>query len=188
MLCLKEQRKKRSFFWSRLLFFFILLCLCIKFYVFEYPILKIIRFLILLIYLFILSWIDYSIRKIPNNIIKQLFWIRTFILIVEICVYREHLGGFCLSFVMGFLWGGGILFLCYFISRGGMGAGDVKLFALLGYYLGSHRILEVIFLSFFFSASVSVILMCLKKIGWKTKIAFAPFVLLGTVVVMGLGK
>lgn len=139
---------------------------------------------ILLAYLGVLAWMDYSSRKIPNRILKQLFWIRTVLLILEAYICENHLKNICLPFIMGFLASGGIFFLFYLISRGGIGAGDVKLFAVIGYYLGSDTTFELIVISFFLCAVVSVFLLCWKKIQWKSKLPFVPFVLAGMIIQM----
>ena len=77
--------------------------------------------------------------------------------------------------------------LCYLISRGGIGVGDVKLFAVIGCFVGSGTILTLTFLSVVVSAAYSIIMLVLKKTGLKEEIPFAPFVLVGTVLTMALG-
>ena len=80
-------------------------------------------------------------------------------------------------------------FLCIFLlSRGRwMGFGDVKLAVLLGLLLGFPNILVGLFLSFFFGAIIGVGLMMYQKIGLKTEIPFAPFLILGTLTAFFFG-
>lgn len=87
----------------------------------------------------------------------------------------------------------------FLISKGAwMGFGDVKLAILLGLLVGWPNILVALFLSFFFGAIIGVILMMLsaygrspegrQKIGFKSEIPFAPFLILGTAVALFWGN
>ena len=73
------------------------------------------------------------------------------------------------------------------ISKGGIGMGDIKLFAVVGSYMGSGSILAVIFLTVMASAAYSAVMLLFKKVKWKEEIPFAPFILVGTVLTMALG-
>ena len=68
-----------------------------------------------------------------------------------------------------------------------MGAGDVKLLAVTGFYMGLGIIFTDIFLSILIAALYSGLLLIRKKIKMKEEISFAPFVLAGTVLTMALG-
>ncbi|WP_026475853.1 prepilin peptidase [Alkaliphilus transvaalensis] len=87
----------------------------------------------------------------------------------------------------GFLAGGFFLFLAV-ITKGGMGGGDIKLMALLGFWLGWRPILIVIFLSFLLGAIISIILMILKIKGRKDMIPFGPFIGLATLLTVFFGN
>lgn len=78
---------------------------------------------------------------------------------------------------------GAFFYMLWFVTRGrGMGFGDVKLAAVLGLFLGYTRIIVAVYAAFLTGAAVGVILMLAGKKGWKSKIAFGPFLILGTVV------
>ncbi len=78
---------------------------------------------------------------------------------------------------------GAFFYMLWFVTRGrGMGFGDVKLAAVLGLFLGYPRIIVAVYAAFLTGAAVGVILMLAGKKGWKSKIAFGPFLILGTVV------
>lgn len=66
------------------------------------------------------------------------------------------------------------------ISKGGMGGGDIKLFALLGFVLG----LKVVFLAFIFSCFIGAMIggigLAFGKIKRKRPIPFGPFIAIGT--------
>jgi prepilin signal peptidase PulO-like enzyme (type II secretory pathway) len=63
----------------------------------------------------------------------------------------------------------------------GMGGGDIKLVFLMGLVLGIPRILYALAFSFLTGAAAGVILILWGKKGLKSKIAFGPFLIAGTV-------
>lgn len=84
---------------------------------------------------------------------------------------------------LGFLFGGGFPFLITWIFyklRGqiGLGGGDIKLYAVLGLYLGPLDIMLTIFLSCFLGAIVGVTLIIFKLLDKKNPIPFGPFILI----------
>ena len=73
------------------------------------------------------------------------------------------------------------MFLGYLLSKETMGAGDVKLMAVVGSYVGSDMILQVILWSTLAAAAYSLGLLSKNKTETCKEIPFAPFVLLGTI-------
>ncbi len=75
------------------------------------------------------------------------------------------------------------LYILWAATRGrGMGFGDVKLAFLMGLLLGFPAVVVAFYIAFLTGAFVGVILMLVGKKGWKSKIAFGPFLVLGTAV------
>lgn len=158
-----------------------------EFCMLSYGLPKIVRYLILLAAMFGIAWIDWHDRRIPNKILILLLAARGILLCIEWTVYPEYGVSLLLSALLGLLAGGGMFLLAGVISRGGIGMGDIKLFAVTGIYMGSGSILAVIFLAVMASAVYSVVMLLLKKVKLKEEIPFAPFVLIGTVLTMALG-
>ena len=84
---------------------------------------------------------------------------------------------------LGFLLGGGFplaITWIFYLWKGqiGLGGGDIKLFAVLGIYLGPLEIVRTLFLSCLLGSIAFLILMILKKANRKTKIPFGPFIVL----------
>ena len=71
--------------------------------------------------------------------------------------------------------GFGVLLLIYVASRGGIGAGDVKLGALLGVMLGLSMTFVVLPLSFVAGGAVALALLALKLRRRGQAIPFGPF-------------
>lgn len=87
----------------------------------------------------------------------------------------------------GMIFSGGMFLICYVIARGGIGAGDVKLLAVLGYWMGVGAVFTVIFLTVLLAAVYSGAGLLLRKVRLKQEMPFAPFVLAGTILTMMLG-
>lgn len=81
-----------------------------------------------------------------------------------------------LGAVVGFT----LLLLIAVASRGGMGGGDIKLFALIGLAVGMKMVLLSFFLSTLFGALFGVIGMLIGKLKRKNPIPFGPFIAAGT--------
>lgn len=71
----------------------------------------------------------------------------------------------------------------WIITRGrGMGLGDVKLAFVLGLLLGYPNIIVALYAAFLTGAGVGVILILSRRLKLKSKIAFGPFLFLGTAI------
>jgi leader peptidase (prepilin peptidase)/N-methyltransferase len=90
--------------------------------------------------------------------------------------------------LLGLSVGGGILYVAAFLSRGGMGGGDIKLAALIGVFLGWENMLLTIFASVLLGSLAGVTLMLFKGKGRKDKIPFGPFLALGALISIFWGK
>ena len=161
--------------------------LCVQFALFSYSVLKIIRYMILLAGLLALAWIDYHEKKIPNKILKVLLLIRMVFLVPEWLLFKELGFSLFLASGMGLLVGGGLFLIVYFLSKGGVGMGDVKLMGVTGAYVGIGGIMPTVFLTVMISAVYSIVMLLLRKIKLKEEIPFAPFVLAGTAMAMAFG-
>ncbi|MBI4919738.1 prepilin peptidase [Candidatus Azambacteria bacterium] len=85
-----------------------------------------------------------------------------------------------LAAVIAFLF----FFLIYYFSKGNaMGFGDVKLAFLIGLFLPPFSVFFAFTLAFIIGAVFGIILMLFGKKTLKSQIAFAPFLVLGAVIV-----
>lgn len=78
--------------------------------------------------------------------------------------------------VAGFM----ILLFIALISKGGMGGGDIKLFALIGFVVGFKTMLLSFFFATFYGAFFGIAAMLLGYVKRKQAIPFGPFIALGT--------
>ncbi|MDV2684894.1 prepilin peptidase [Alkalihalophilus lindianensis] len=84
--------------------------------------------------------------------------------------------------------GFGLLLLIAIVSKGGMGGGDIKLFALLGLVLGWQNVLLAFFFSCFYGTIIAGVGMLLGKVKRGKPIPFGPFIVLGTITAYFFGN
>ncbi|WNF25254.1 prepilin peptidase [Mesobacillus jeotgali] len=81
-----------------------------------------------------------------------------------------------------------LLLLIAFASKGGMGGGDIKLFALIGFAVGFKTMLLAFFFSTFFGAFFGIIGLITGMVKRKQAIPFGPFIAIGTLVAYFFGE
>lgn len=89
------------------------------------------------------------------------------------------------SSIIGFLIGG-VLFTI--LSFWGMGGGDIKLMALVGFFLGWKYTLLVLQFSFLLGAITGILYVVIKKKGLKDFIPFGPSIAAATLIVVYFGS
>ena len=89
--------------------------------------------------------------------------------------------------VAGFILGFSLLFLIALVTKGGMGGGDVKLFAVLGLFLGWQGVLICFFFSCLYGALIGGLALWLGKVKRREPIPFGPFIALGSITAYFLG-
>lgn len=125
--------------------------------------------------LIVISFIDLRYKIIPDIIVYP------GMIVGATWVLGRHWSDL-VYYLMGWLVGGGILYLAAVVSRGGMGGGDVKLGAMLGLFMGWERVLVALFLSFLLGSVVGLLLIALGKKKRKDPIPFGPFLSIGSFI------
>ncbi|MGB9866679.1 MAG: prepilin peptidase [Bacillota bacterium] len=85
----------------------------------------------------------------------------------------------CTSLAAGLFFAG-----ANWLSRGGMGLGDVKMSAVIGLVLGPAQSVVAFILAVFAGAATGLALMLARGSGFKERIAFGPFLTLGCITSM----
>jgi Flp pilus assembly protein protease CpaA len=164
-----------------------LVLLAVSAYFYRYEWSKLLRNCVLSIALVRIAGIDKREKRIPNSILAGLLLIRVVLLGVELVLYPDLRMSLCSSVCFGMLFGGGVLLIAYAVSRGGIGMGDVKLFAVIGAYVGSRSIATCLLLSMILAAVYSFIMMLCKKLTAKDEIPLGPFAAAGTILSILIG-
>ena len=89
-----------------------------------------------------------------------------------------------LSSILGGATAGLVLLLIHYITKGGLGLGDVKLFGCSGIFLGFESTVSAMLISAVLSGLFSIVLICLNPDNKKSEIPFAPFILAGVLAVI----
>jgi leader peptidase (prepilin peptidase) / N-methyltransferase len=134
--------------------------------------------LISLLMIIVVSDIRYMI--IPDKILLAFaFLFALERLFIPFIPWRDALIGAAVGFLL--------LFLIAVISKGGMGGGDIKLFALLGFVLGWKMVLLAFFFSTFYGTIIGLVGMALGKVRRREPMPFAPAIALGTLTAYFFG-
>ncbi|MFO8192476.1 MAG: A24 family peptidase [Bacillota bacterium] len=143
-------------------------------------------YLTLLFILLGTALIDLRHRIVPNNLVGTgLAAGLAFFLISAAARYFSWSGRAILSAsfvdsILGAVAGTVIILLIILVSRGGMGAGDMKLMALIGFYVGLRGTAVVLLLGFIFGALVGITFMILGRVSRKDALPFAPYLALAS--------
>ena len=157
------------------------------FYLFGYSPTKIMKYCILPGGLVPIAYEDYKEKRIPNRWLLYLTGLRAVLFVVECCLYPSAAWDNILFTLGGGLISGIVLLMAYFISRHQIGLGDVKLFVVIGLYLGAAVTYFVILASLVVAAIYGAVNLLRKKLGAKDEISFGPFILIGTILILALG-
>ncbi|MDD5131778.1 MAG: prepilin peptidase [bacterium] len=140
--------------------------------------------------LVVITFVDLQEQIIPDELSYGLMVAGTVFsffnndLYLQIIFYFPPVLNRLVASYVGLLVGGGILYFIAWISRGGMGGGDIKLAAGLGTFLGWENTLMMLGISFLFGGVVGVVLLLSGKKKRKDPIPFGPFIAAATIVVI----
>lgn len=144
--------------------------------------LTILQIICLCTVLYVCAWTDFRAYLIPNKILLAalLIWIALFVTgaLLEPWNIRYAALGSGVSAAALLLAG----MLCRLFVPGSVGFGDLKLFIVLGLYLGAEHTWNAVFYTLLASFAVSVFLLVTKRASRKTVMPFAPFLLFGTLL------
>ncbi len=118
------------------------------------------------------SIIDFDTGIIPDEII-----IAAFILGAPALLLTSP--GRLLSGLAGLCAAGIVMIIIALASGGGLGGGDVKLSAVIGFFLGWPHALVALFLAFLAGALAGVVLLASGRKGRKDAVPFGPYLALG---------
>ncbi len=123
-----------------------------------------------------LTVVDFKVRRIPNVVLIALLawglaealWLGTPGLVAA---------------GIGLAIGGGLFLLLALLRRGGMGAGDVKLAAVLGAILGFPAIVPALLGGTLAGGLAAAFLLATRRAGRKDPMAYGPYLALGAWIV-----
>jgi leader peptidase (prepilin peptidase)/N-methyltransferase len=141
-----------------------------------------IKYCILVSLLIVISAIDFDTQfvftstTIFGGIVGVLF------ILLQYVLYKNNV----LDLILGGILGAIIIGLIVFLTRG-MGEGDIEIAAVCGVFLGVKGILLGLFLAIVLGGIIGIIVLALKLKKAKEKIAFGPFIAIGSLISMIYG-
>ena len=129
--------------------------------------------------MFLISTIDYQVKKIPNKLLLVLLAVRIVFLVLTFFERPEDFTAILVSSLIGMAVGAFIILVVLLLSKGQVGAGDLKLFAVIGFFYGLYGLIQIMIYSLFLSAIVAIVLLLSRKAKMKSPMPMAPFVFLG---------
>ncbi|HHX86763.1 MAG TPA: prepilin peptidase [Firmicutes bacterium] len=143
----------------------------------------------LLSLLLAISLIDLEHQRIPNLLVGVGMAAGVIFRLWGMLVsgLRFPVGGW-LDALWGLLASGGLMLIIFLASRGGMGGGDVKLAALLGFWLGFKGAVITMILGFVSGALLGVVLILLGLRRRRDLLPFAPFLNTGALITVFWGS
>lgn len=129
--------------------------------------------------LWVVAYIDYKEYRIPNSFVILGFVYRVLIIMPELLLEEEFVRNIIAEgiAVVALLLATG---LCRLMIKNAIGAGDMKLFMVMGLLLGLDGIWSAVFMSLIVSFFIAVFLLATKKKSRNDNIPFGPAIALGT--------
>lgn len=125
--------------------------------------------------------IDYKTKTIPNLIPAMLVLGRVMIFVYEL-IFEDSAFGFFTSSLVGALLCMLLLTVANKMSKGGIGGGDIKLLASIGFVCGIYVVISSMLLALVSCIVVSGLLLALKKCSMKDHVPFGPYIYMGYLI------
>ncbi|MDR0919541.1 MAG: A24 family peptidase [Oscillospiraceae bacterium] len=180
---LKPAQVKKSLTQRRIIYLLIAMLLnCYTYYrvfTFDLHTVAVLKIFFVLAFLMSAMFIDKATKKIPNLLILTMLGTEALFIPLEFFFEREEFKSLIISSVIGFFGSFVAMFLLSLMTRGGMGMGDVKLFAAIGLLMGAaasfYTFVYAMLLCFF--AALFMLFFAHKNM--KDKLSFGPFIYFG---------
>ncbi len=125
---------------------------------------------------------------LPNKLIFPLFILVVAVILLQAVVNSDY--GYIVSSLWGAIIGGGIFYVLFQVSDGKwIGGGDVKLGFLLGAITGGAiPAFIMLFVASLLGSLLSIPIIFKNRLNTKAKIAFGPFLILSSIIVILFGE
>ncbi len=130
----------------------------------------------------IVAMIDKETRKIPNKIVVIFALVGIVFRIYQMYAQKTSIKVMILSLVLTFVISACVLFLVSFVSRGGIGYGDIKFLIVCGVLLGISKLLLMMSLSLISCLTTAIFLVGTHRKTLKDTVPFGPFMFMGYIL------
>lgn len=159
----------------------------LKLLVFRRDIFETLYWLVALVAIVPIAWKDYKEHIIPNQYLIWVLRIGIPIFFVHLFVNNEYFIAISVNKILGAFVGGGIFLLAMLISPKGVGAGDMKMYGVIGFLLGSKAIFNVLLYALIIGSVCSIVLLLSKKKKRNDELPLAPYTFIGLVLALCFG-
>lgn len=128
--------------------------------------------------------IDHYTHLIPNRIVLASLGVGVILLVIEFFLYREEFLGTLIASVVGILVCVVLFYVMSRLTKNGMGMGDVKLIAAMGWLLGLSTTMIAVLFSLILCTLVALVLLFGKKKNKNDKLPFGPFMFFGYIFML----
>lgn len=142
-------------------------------------------FLFLLCLLLAISFIDIDFRRIPNVMLGVGLGVGIILKLIDPAARTLQAWG---DAGLGMLVGGGVMMIIYIAGRGGIGAGDLKLMIMIGFFVGMPGVIKVMMIGFIIGAAYGLIMILTRRLTRKSMIPFGPFLSIGALIEIFFGE
>ena len=162
---------------------------CILLYIYGLESIDFYKYIILTPMLISAFIIDYKEQIIPNRLTLTIFETGLLLTVIQVIV-NVNLGiSIAMEMLLGMITGAGIFLTITLIGgllagKEAMGFGDVKLMGALGLFFGWKGIICVSLISFLLGAVISIFLLLFKRKDKSEYIAFGPFIVMASFILM----
>lgn len=141
------------------------------------------KYFILTSLLIVISMIDFDTQSVYTSTTLFGAVVGSIFIGIQYFVFKDG----SLDFIIGGIAGALIIGIIVFLTRG-MGEGDIEIVGVCGLFLGLKGILLALFLGIVIGGIAGIIIVLLKIKSAKDKIAFGPFIAIGTMLSMLYGS
>lgn len=186
--CLVNSTWKETIYF--ILMFVVNIGLCELLFLFyeENTLIHIVKRIIIASVLWIAAYFDKKSYRIPNKLILLGLAFRVIVLGVEVLTIGTGVKEFIIPELIASAAMFVISIICMLIAKNGLGMGDVKLFMIMGLFLGIRGMMTAMFYSLIITFFVSVFMLITKKKNRKDYLPFAPSIMVGTIMAFALSN
>lgn len=151
-------------------------------------VMHIVKRIVVVSILWVAAYFDKKSYRIPNKLILLGLALRIVALGAELFTMGTAVKGIVISELIASAAMFVISLVCMLIAKNSLGMGDVKLFMIMGLFLGIKGMMVTMLYSLLITFFVSVFMLITKKKNRKDYLPFAPSILVGTIMAFALSN
>ena len=128
--------------------------------------------------------IDWEYHRIPNVLVLVMLLVGSIFLLFEFVLYRTEFNITMLTSMGGLIFCVALFYILSRLTKDGLGMGDVKLIAAIGWILGLSTTMLVIIAALILSMVTAIVLLVGKKKNTSDTLPFGPFVFFGYILML----